>query len=142
LWELGNLYEETYLVFIPDDLPLDAYDLSINLDEEGMAPKEVALGRIRLRERYEGKDFEGLTDFCERCSGWMEYQGYVVAREPGATMSKSIRPIPSGDYQVLLTVYNHGGQGSNQVEVTLNGVSRVIEWSGTEEGEREVSAVF
>jgi hypothetical protein len=142
LWEPGNLYEETYFVFISDDVPLDAYDLSINLDEEGVAQKEVALGQIRLWESYEGEDFKGLTDFCEQCSGWMKYQGYAVARELGATMSKSIRPIPPGDYQVLLTVYNHEGQGSNQVEVTLNGVSRVVEWSGTEEGEREVSAVF
>jgi hypothetical protein len=141
-WEPGNEYEETYFVFISDDVPLDAYDFFIHLDEEGVAQKEVALGRIRLWESYEGKDFEGLTDFCEHCSGWMEYQGYAVAREPGATMSKSIRLIPPGDYQVLLTVYNHEGQGSNQVEVTLNGVSRVVEWSGTEEGEREVSAVF
>jgi hypothetical protein len=142
LWEPNNMYRETYFVLIPDDLPLDAYDLSINLDEEGVALKEIALGRIRLWESYEGKDFEGLTEFCELCSGWMRYQGYAVAREPGATMSRSIRPIPPGDYQVLLTVYDHEGQGSNQVEVTLNGVSRVVEWSGTEEGEREVSAVF
>jgi hypothetical protein len=142
LWEPGNMYRETYFVLIPDDLPLDAYDLSINLDEEGVAQNEVTLGRIRLRERDEGKDFEGLTDFCEHCPGWMEYQGYAVAREPGATMSRSIRPIPPGGYQVLLTVYNHEGQGSNRVEVTLNGMSRVVEWSGTEEGEREVSAVF
>jgi hypothetical protein len=142
LWKPGDVYQETYFVFIPDDVPLDAYDLSINLHEEGITPKEAALGRIRLWESYEGEDFEGLTDFCERCPGWMRYQGYAVAREPGETMSKSIRPIPPGDYQVLLTVYNHEGQGSNQVEVTLNGVSRVIEWSGTEEGERGVSAVF
>jgi len=141
-WEPGNVYEETYFVFISDDVPLDAYDISINLYEEGVAQKEVALGQIRLWESYEGKDFEGLTGFCEHCSGWMRYQGYAIARELGVTMSKSIRPIPSGDYQVLLTVYNHEGQGSNQVEVTLNGVSRVIEWSGTEEGEREVSAAF
>jgi len=141
-WKPGDVYQETYFVFISDDLPLDAYDLSINLHEEGVTPKEAALGRIRLWESYEGEDFEGLTDFCEHCPGWMRYQGYAVARELGATMSKSIRPIPAGDYQVLLTVYNHEGQGSNQVEVTLNGVSQVIEWSGTEEGEREVSAVF
>ena len=141
-WEPGNVYEETYFVFISDDVPLDAYDISINLYEEGVAQKEVALGQIRLWESYKGKDFEGLIDFCEHCSGWMEYQGYAVAREPGANMSKSISSIPPGDYQVLLTVYNHEGQGSNQVEVTLNGVSQVVEWSGTEEGEREVSAVF
>jgi hypothetical protein len=141
-WKPGNVYEETYFVFISDDVPLDAYDLSINLDEEGVAQKEIALGQIRLWESYKGKDFEGLIDFCEHCSGWMEYQGYAVAREPGANMSKSISSIPPGDYQVLLTVYNHEGQGSNQVEVTLNGVSQVVEWSGTEEGEREVNAVF
>jgi len=141
-WKPGDVYQETYLVFIPDDVPLDAYDLSIGLGREGVTPKEAALGRIRLKESYEGRDFEGLTDFCERCSGWMRYQGYAVARELGATMSKSIRPIPAGDYQVLLTVYNHEGQGSNQVEVTLNGVSRIVKWSGTEGGEREVSAVF
>jgi hypothetical protein len=142
LWKPGDVYQETYFVFIPDDVPLDAYDLSVGLDEEATIQKEVDLGQIRLWESYEGEDFKGLTDFCEQCSGWMKYQGYAVARELGATMSKSIRPIPPGDYQVLLTVYNHEGQGSNQVEVTLNGVSRVVEWSGTEEGEREVSAVF
>jgi hypothetical protein len=56
---------------------------------------------------------------------------------------KDIRPIPPGDYQVLLKVYNHEGQGSNQVEVTLNGVSRIVEWSGDEGGtERRIGAVF
>ena len=141
-WKPDDIYQETYFVFMPDDMPLDAYDLSISLGGEGVTQKEAALGRIRSKESYEGKDFEGLTDFCEQCSGWMKYQGYALARELGATMSKSIRSIPPGNYQVLLTVYNHKGQGSNQVEVTLNGVSRVVEWSGTEEGEREVSAVF
>ncbi len=141
LWKPGEVYRETYFVFIPDDLPLDAYNFSISLGGKEITQKEAALGRIRLKESYEGEDFKDLTDFCEQCSGWMKYQGYAIARELGATMSKSIR-IPPGDYQVLLTVYNHEGQGSNQVKVTLNGVSRVIEWSGTEEGEREVSAVF
>jgi hypothetical protein len=141
-WKPDDVYHETYFLFIPDDLPLDAYDLSISLGGEGVIQKEVALGRIRLKESYEGKDFEGLTDFCEHCPGWMKYQDYAIARDLGAAVSKSIRPIPPGDYQVLLTVYNHEGQGSNEVEVTLNGVSRVVEWSGTEEGEREVSAVF
>jgi hypothetical protein len=141
-WKPGKMYRETYFVFIPGDLPLDVYELSINLDGEGVTQKEAALGRIRLQESYEGKDFEGLTEFCEHCSGWMRYQDYAVARDLGATMSKSIRPIPPGDYQVLLTVYNHEGQGSNQVEVTLNGVSQVVGWSGTVGGEREVSAFF
>ncbi len=141
-WKPGDVYQETYFVFIPDDLPLDIYDLSIGLGREGVTQKEAALGRIRLKESYEGREFEGLTDFCERCSGWMRYQDYAVARELGATVSKSIRPIPPGDYGVLLTVYDHEGQGSNQVEVMLNGVSRVVEWSGTEEGEREVSVIF
>ncbi len=141
-WKPGGVYEETYFVFIADDLPLDAYDLSIGIGGEGTTQKEVALGRIRLKESYEGKGFEGLTDFCESCPGWMRNQNYAVARDLGATMSKSIRPIPAGDYQVLLTVYDHQGQGSNQVKVTLNGVSRVVEWSGTREGEKEVGAVF
>ena len=142
LWKPGDVYQETYFVFMADDLPLDAYDLSISLGGEGANQKGVALGRIRLKESYEGKDFEGLTDFCEGCSGWMRHQNYAVVRDLGATMSKSIRPIPAGDYQVLLTVYDHQGQGSNQVEVTLNGVSRIVEWSGTEEGERELRVVF
>jgi predicted permease len=141
-WKPDDVRQETYFVFIPDNVPLDVYDVSVSLSKGGMAQSEVALGRIRLKESYEGENFEGLTHFCERCPGWMRYQGYAVARELGATMSKSIRPIPAGDYQVLLTVYNHEGQGSNQVEVTLNGVSQIVEWSGTEEGEREVNAVF
>lgn len=129
-------------MFIPDGVPLDVYDLSIKMVGEETTQEQAGLGRIRLRESYEGKDFESLTGFCEHCSGWMRYQGYAVARDLGATMSKSIHPIPPGDYQVLLTVYNHEGQGSNQVKVMLNGVSRVVEWSGPEEGEREVSAIF
>jgi hypothetical protein len=141
-WEPDDVHQETYFAFIPDNVPIDVYDVSVSLSKGGVAQGEVALGRIRLKESYEGENFEGLTHFCERCPGWMRYQGYAVARELGATMSKSIRPIPAGDYQVLLTVYNHEGQGSNQVEVTLNGVSRIVEWSGTEGGEREVNAVF
>jgi len=151
-WKPDSVYRETYFVFIPDDVHLDVYDGSISLSKGEMAQGQgqVALGRIRLKEVYVG-GFEGLTlvpksetrkDFYRYYSGWMKYQGYIITRELGATMSKSIRPIPPGDYEVLLTVYDHEGQGSNQIEVTLNGVSRVVEWSGTEEGEREVSAVF
>lgn len=100
---------------------------------------------------YDTEDFEGLTqvpesesrkDFYKYYSGWMKYRGYVIARDLGVTMSKSIHPIPLGDYQVFLKVYDHEGQGSNQVEVTLNGMSQVVEWSGTEEGEKWVGATF
>lgn len=106
---------------------------------------------IGLEGKYDTEDFEGLTqvpesetreDFYTYYSGWMKYRGYVVARDPGVTMSESIHPIPPGDYQVFLKVYDHEGQGSNQVEVTLNGMSRVIEWSGTEGGEKWVGATF
>jgi len=150
-WKPGNVYEETYFVFIPDNVPLDIYNVSVSLSKGGIAQGQVALCSVRLKEVYEARGFEGLTtvpksetrkDFYRYYSGWMMYQGYVITRDLGVTMSKSIRPIPPGDYQVLLKVYDHEGQGSNQVEVTLNGVSRVVEWSGTEEGEREVSAVF
>ena len=150
-WKPDGVYQETYFVFIPDYVPLDIYDVSVNLSKGGIAQGQVALCPVRLKEVYEARGFEGLTtvpktetrkDFYRYYSGWMRYQGYAIARDLRVTMSKSIRPIPPGDYQVLLKVYDHEGQGSNQVEVTLNGVSRVVEWSGTEEGEREVSVVF
>jgi lysophospholipase L1-like esterase len=106
---------------------------------------------ISLEGKYDTEDFEGLTqvpdsetrkDFYEHYSGWLKYRDYVIARDLGVTLSKSIHPIPPGDYQVLLKVYDHEGQGSNQVEVTLNGMSQIIEWSGTEEGEKWVGATF
>jgi hypothetical protein len=43
---------------------------------------------------------------------------------------------------VFLKVYDHESRGPNQVEVTLNGMSRVAEWSGTEEGEKWVGVTF
>ncbi|TEU15318.1 MAG: hypothetical protein E3J21_13490 [Anaerolineales bacterium] len=104
---------------------------------------------IGLGGRYDTEDFEGLIqvpesetreDFYRYYSGWMRYRGYVIARDLGVTLSKSIHPIPPGGYQVFLKVYDHEDQGSNQVEVTLNGMSRVVEWAGTEEGERSESS--
>ena len=118
--------------------------------------QDVALEALRLEKPVffrEGlaRDFEGLAqvpesetreDFYKYYSGWMKYQDYVIARDLGVTMSKPIQPIAPGDYQVFLKVYDHKGQGSNQVEVTLNGVSRVVGWSGTEEGEKWIGALF
>jgi len=81
---------------------------------------------IGLGGRYDTEDFEGLIqvpesetreDFYGYYSGWMRYRGYVIARDLGVTLSKSIHPIPPGGYQVFLKVYDHEDQGSNQVEV-------------------------
>jgi hypothetical protein len=149
LWEPNNVYEEAYITFMPADVALDAYEVSINMEGQ-TSREEMVLDQFGLRETYRAELFRGIIrppqtegpeDFSKYAS-WILYQDYAITRALGAIILKDIRPIPPGDYQVLLTVYNHGGQASNQVEVTLNGVSRVVEWSGIEDGEREVSAVF
>jgi len=113
--------------------------------------EEVVLGQFGLRETYQAELFRGIIrlpqtegpEDLSKYAGWILYQDYAITRALGAIMLKDIRPIPPGDYQVLLQVYNHENQGVNQVEVTLNGVKRVIEWDGSKGGGEEwVGAVF
>jgi hypothetical protein len=148
-WEPNSVYEEAYITFMPADVALDAYEVSIKM--ESQAPQEeVVLGQFGLRETYQAKFFRGITRLPEnegpedysKYSGWVQYQDYAITRDLGAIMLKDIHPIPPGGYEVLLKVYNHENQGVNQVEVTLNGSKRVIEWDGSKGGEEWVGAVF
>jgi hypothetical protein len=150
LWEPNNVYEEAYVTFMPADVGLDAYEISINIKSQ-TSREEMVLGQFGLSETYQAESFggvirlpqtEGPEDY-SKYPGWIRYQDYAITRDLGATMLKDMRPIPPGDYEVLLKVYNHEGQGSNQVEITLNGVGQFVEWSGDEGGpERWVGAVF
>ena len=71
-------------------------------------------------------------------SGWTSYygQGYsnglaAITRKPGNVLTITFDPsVPSGEYNVVLSVLDYGTGGLNQVEVSLGALMRVASWQG------------
>lgn len=104
-------------------------------------------------QALEAELFQGIVEMPQedyaRASGWTAYtmdfysgQRAAIAREVGGLIVARLAPLPPGDYRVTLAVYDYGTGATNRVEVTLNGVSQTLSWSGRQAGVRRISADF